>query len=103
MKLLSALLSVVAQCQEGFATTSNHIPLGSQCTAAARSMDKIVGGVTAAKSAYPWQVRLDIHDHLYDNDPWQCGGSIIHDNWILIRVLHHFWRVELVSLESLFF
>ena len=68
-----------------FAQTSDQIPAGLQCTsgfpgAKGKFNDdstKIVGGVITAEGTYPWQVRLSL------DGAYQCGGSVIHDNWIM--------------------
>ena len=73
--------------QSEFAATSDQIPLGVQCSD--NNNEKIIGGVTANRNAYPWLVRLNILLR-FDIDgvtqvvpDLQCGGSIIHDRWIL--------------------
>ena len=37
---------------------------------------KIVGGTEVTPNSHPWQVRLDLGGAM-------CGGSIIHDNWVV--------------------
>jgi len=67
-----------------FAPTSDQIQSGLQCTTGFPSetggkstANKIVGGVVTEEGTYPWQVRLSL------DGAYQCGGSIIHDNWIM--------------------
>ena len=62
-----------------FDETSDQIPSGLQCTTGFPTTSnnaKIVGGVITEEGTYPWQVRLNLDSAL-------CGGSIIHDRWIL--------------------
>jgi len=52
----------------------------SQCCGIANSASRIVGGSTAQRNEYPWQVVLI--------DPWYagsalCGGTIINTRWVL--------------------
>jgi len=68
-----------------FAQTTDQIQSGLQCTNPPGSAkgkfnddsSKIVGGVITEEGTYPWQVRLSL------DGAYQCGGSIIHDNWVL--------------------
>lgn len=64
-----------------FAETTDQITAGVQCTSgfpgASAKNHKIVGGQVTEEGTYPWQVRLSL-DGMY-----QCGGSIIHDNWVM--------------------
>jgi len=64
-----------------FAETTDQITAGVQCTSgfpgASAKNHKIVGGTVTDEGTYPWQVRLSL-DGMY-----QCGGSIIHDNWVM--------------------
>ena len=69
-----------------FAPTSDQIQSGLQCTSGFPGAkggkfnddsSKIVGGVITEEGTYPWQVRLSL------DGAYQCGGSIIHDNWVM--------------------
>jgi len=64
-----------------FAELTDQIPFGVQCTSSfpgsSAKNHKIVGGTITDEGTYPWQVRLSL-DGMY-----QCGGSIIHDNWVM--------------------
>ena len=51
-----------------------------KCGTKGKGNEKIVGGKTAAKFSWPWQVSIQAKT----SDPGHfCGGSIIHPNWIL--------------------
>ena len=71
-----------------FAETSDQIPLGVQCDNT-NNDERIIGGVVANRNAYPWLVRLDITARvdvggtIHVVPGFQCGGSIIHDRWIM--------------------
>jgi len=63
-----------------FSQLTNTIAPGLECTSFARSGvtdNRIVGGVIAGKNEYPWQVRLHI------NGNGMCGGTIIHNEWVI--------------------
>jgi len=51
-------------------------PLDCMCGLAKRST-KIVGGIETEVNEYPWQAALIL------NDQFQCGGSLISDQWVL--------------------
>ena len=53
-----------------------------------RSIEKIIGGVglldehgSAQQAGWPWMVRLYFFDGT--GNSWKCGGSIVHENWVL--------------------
>ena len=59
-----------------FQPVSQQIQKGLRCDNS--NINKIVGGnAVASTEYYPWQVRITL------NDMYQCGGSIIDDEWIV--------------------
>ena len=92
--IVSGLNNLLNFIIKGFECGGHNIPGGLSCNANTR----IVGGVTSKSGEWPWIVKLDvsIDGYLYD-----CGGTIIDDEWILSaahcfvgRVVH---RVSAVS------
>jgi len=68
-----------------FEALTNNIPSSlNTCSPGARqSLDKIVNGVDATQTHWPWMARLFLKENIGDNSGWSCGGSIINNNWIV--------------------
>merc|ERR1712083_447898 len=50
------------------------------CTCGIKNNQRIVNGQAAAEFSWPWMARLSIK---YSSGTYQCGGSLIADQWIL--------------------
>lgn len=44
---------------------------------------KIVGGVNAEEGSWPWITRLFLTETVGGGSGFLCGGSIVHNNWVL--------------------
>ena len=68
-----------------FEALTNNIPSSlNTCSPGARqSIEKIVNGIDATQTHWPWMARLFLKENIGDNSGWSCGGSIINNNWIV--------------------
>ncbi|CBY11089.1 unnamed protein product [Oikopleura dioica] len=67
-----------------FETLSNDIPSTlTTCGPSSRSIEKIVNGIDATQTHWPWIARLFLKVNVGDNSGFSCGGSIINDNWVI--------------------
>ncbi|CAG5109820.1 Oidioi.mRNA.OKI2018_I69.chr2.g4304.t1.cds [Oikopleura dioica] len=46
-------------------------------------MSRIVGGVAASENSWPWITRLFLRETIGSGGGRGCGGTIIHNNWVL--------------------
>jgi len=63
--------------------TNNIKSTLTTCGAGSRSIEKIVGGIEATQTHWPWIARLFLKENIGDNSGYSCGGSVINDNWII--------------------
>jgi len=68
-----------------FEPLTNNIPSSlNTCSPGNRqTLDKIVNGVDADQTHWPWMARLFLKENPGDNSGWACGGAIINNNWLI--------------------